>query len=185
MLLTGQSDPASCDLSPAQRAFLEALPLPAADKVLLNFPYAEDTAAWRPTWLPLASVRHVRQFTASRQPVFVSRHRAPVRARIERAERTLILAGSLGLELLLNLQLARETLDRLHVFAYGPVARGRPDCDCILVQGRGDWISRLWFPAVDHRVDCGHLDYLESPDVLRLCVDVVRRLVGVEREVRA
>ena len=185
MLLTGQSDPTSCALSPVQRAFLDALPLPAADKVPLNFPYADDTAAWRPVWLLLASARHVRQYTASQRPAFVARHRDGLRARLERAERTLILAGSLGLELLINLQLPREALDRLHVFAYGPVARQRLDCDCLLVQGRRDWISRLWFPAVDRRVDCGHMDYLESPEVLALCVDVVRRLAAENREARS
>ena len=47
-----------------------------------------------------------------------------------------------------------------------------------LVQGRRDWISRAWFPVVDHRVDCWHRDYLESPEVLALCAGKVRELAG-------
>jgi hypothetical protein len=46
----------------------------------------------------------------------------------------------------------------------------------VLVQGRADWISRLWFDRVDHRVDCGHREYLRSSEVLTLCIEVLRRL---------
>jgi hypothetical protein len=52
----------------------------------------------------------------------------------------------------------------------------------VVVQGRGDWISRLWFTRVDHRVACGHRDYLRSAEVLALCIDAVRRLDSGERE---
>lgn len=176
LFLTGQSDPTCCALSPVQRTFLAALPLPAPARRPLNFPYAAETSSWRPTPLLVASVRQVRQYAASRRPDFAARHAARVDDQLARADRTLILAGSNGLELFVNLHLPRETLDRVHVFAYGPVARRRPDCDCVLVQGHRDWLSRLWFSDVEHRVDCWHLDYLRSPDVLSLCAGVVQRL---------
>ena len=177
VFLTGQSDPTRCALSPVQHAFLDALRLPAAAKVSRNFPYAE-TAAWRPTSLLAASVHNGRQYLASRRPEFAARHAPSVRQQLARADRTLILAGSNGLELLANLSLPRDVLDRVDVFAYGPVARQIPGCACVLVQGRRDWLSRVWFPRVDHRVDCGHLDYLESPEVLSLCLASVRRLTA-------
>ena len=175
--LTGQSDPPRCALSPAQEAFLDALPLPASAKVRLNFPYAADTAPWRPNSLVLASLNNGILYLRSRRAAF-SRYAPSVLQQLERAEQTLILAGSSGIELLANLRLPREALRTVHVFAYGPVARALPPCACTLVQGRRDWISRAWFPVVDHRVDCWHRDYLESPEVLALCAGKVRERAG-------
>jgi hypothetical protein len=174
--LTGQSDAGRCGLSPVQRAFLDALPLPAAARLPFNFPYRDDTGPWRNVSLIGASINNARQYLASRHPDFAACHAAHVERQLARAPRTLILAGSAGLELLINLRLPRQTLDRVHVFAYGPVARRLPDCACVLVQGRRDWVSRWWFRTVDHRVDCTHLDYLQSPEVLALCVRTLRSL---------
>jgi hypothetical protein len=179
VFLTGQSDPARCALSPAQHAFLEALPLPAGARVPQNFPYG-DTAPWRPTSLLAASLSNARQYLASRRPEFATRYAPAVRRQLAQARRTLILAGSNGLELLSNLRLPPDALDGIEVFAYGPVARRRPRCACVLVQGTRDWLSRVWFPRVDHRVNCGHLDYLESPQVLELCAATVQRLADRE-----
>jgi hypothetical protein len=183
--LTGQSDTARCALSPLQRAFLEALPLPASAKLTLNFPYHAETAPWRKVPLLAASISNARQYRASRHPEFAARHAPHVTRQLARAPRTLILAGSAGLELLANLRLPRETLDRVHVFAYGPVARRVPDCDCVLVQGRRDWISRWWFRTVDHQVDCTHLDYLQSPEVLELCLRTLEQLTLQQQMARA
>jgi hypothetical protein len=184
LFLTGQSDPTSCALSPVQQAFLDALPLPASARLSLNFPYRTDTPPWRHTPVLVGSVNNARQYARSRRPEFAAEYAPHVQRLIVRARRTLILAGSCGLELLANLHLPREALDTVHVFAYGPTARRRPDCACVLVQGRRDWISRCWFRAdtVDHRVDCFHRDYLQSPEVLRLCIEMVRKL---EREAEA
>jgi hypothetical protein len=175
--LTGQSDPPRCALSPSQEAFLDALPLPASAKLRLNFPYAADTLPWRPNSLVIASLNNGLLFVRSRRADF-TRHAPSLLRQLARAEQTLILAGSSGLELLANLQLPREALRTVHVFAYGPVARSFPQCACTLVQGRGDWISRAWVRTVDHRVDCWHRDYLESPEVLALCAGKVRELIG-------
>ena len=169
LFLTGRSDPRSAALSPVQAAFLDALPVPEAWKVRVNFPYPAETPPFRPTPLLLASWRNGRQYLASRREIFAERHRAPVLARIEAAARTFVLAGSSGTELLGNLRLPAAALARLHVFAYGPVARRPPDCDHRLVQGHRDWISRAWFRTGAARVATGHMDYLADPEVLRLC----------------
>jgi hypothetical protein len=169
LFLTGRSDPRSAALSPVQTSFLDALPAPDGWKVRVNFPYPASTPPYRDTPLLRASWRNFRQFAGSRRASFAESHRAQVLDRIEAAERTFVLAGSSGLELLANLRLPAAVLARLHVFAYGPVARRLPVCDCRLVQGRRDWISRAWFRAVEARVDCGHLDYLADPAELRLC----------------
>jgi hypothetical protein len=171
--LTGQSDPRGAALSPVQEAFLDALPVPAAWKVRVNFPYPAATPRHRPVPLVRASWNNARQLLGSSGQAFGARYRPPVVALLARAERTVLLAGSCGLELLANLDLLAEDLARLHVFAYGAVARRRPACEICQVRGRRDWIaragSRVALTAADHWVESGHLDYLVSPRVLALC----------------
>jgi len=179
LFLTGRSDPRSAALSPVQTAFLDALPAPDAWKVRVNFPYPATTPPHREIPLLPASWRNVCQYVTSRRAVFAERHRDPVLERLEAAGRTFVLAGSSGLELLANLRLPTAVLARLHVFAYGPVARRLPDCDCRLVQGRRDWVSRAWFRPVAACVECGHLDYLTDPEVLRLCRAYLEETTGI------
>ncbi len=177
--LTGQSNPGNAALSPLQNAFLDALPAPTEWKVRVNFPYPDIPQAFRRTPLPLASLQNLALYVRSRRPAFAAHHRPPVLAQIERAERTLFLAGSSGLELLANLDLPASVLARLHVFAYGPVARRLPNCDVALVQGR-DSISRLFFRVgvPTERVACGHLGYLRDPAVSALCVEYLQALIA-------
>ena len=171
--LTGQSNPGNAALSPAQTAFLDALPAPTEWKVRTNFPYPDIPQSFRRTPLPIASFNNLILYFRSRRPAFATAYRPAVLACIERAERMLFLAGSSGLELLANLDLPVEALARVHVFAYGPVARRLPGCDARFVQGR-DVISRLYFrvglPSERiARVACDHLGYLSDPAVFALC----------------
>ena len=178
--MTGQSHPRSAALSPSQAAFLAALPVPAATRVNLNFPYPFEAPVRPFTSTPLlsASLRNARQHFASRRPAFSERRRPAVEALLARADRTLFLMGSCGLELFNNLALPARALERVTIFAYGPVARRRPDGDCLLVQGRRDWISRSFFRRVDVQVDGGHLDYLGDPAVAALATETIRRLAA-------
>jgi len=172
--LTGQSDPRSCALSPAQRAFLDALDVPAPARVALNFPYDATLAPYRPVPLWLASLRHAVLFARIRiaRRRWAARHRPRVEAQLRAADRTLVLAGSIGLDLLGRLDLPPDLLDRLTVVAYGAVATRPPRCRTIRVGSRRDHLAR-WWPH-DVEVDAGHLDYLASPELAALC----RRLVA-------
>ena len=174
--MTGQSDRASCALSPIQEAFLDALPLLATSRVRLNFPY--DTSLRPRTGTPLwrASWSNARQYFESRRPDFAERYRAPVMAMLDQADYTVLLAGSCGLELFANLHLPGSALDRVRVFAYGSVARHRPACGTMAICGRRDLIARPWRRPGDIEVDCGHMTYLEAPEVLALCSEF---LVGM------
>lgn len=167
--LTGQSDPRSCALSPVQHAFLDDLPLPEEAKVRLNFPYDDALAPYRAVPLWLGSLRHVVLFwrVRLRRGAWVARHRPLVEAQLRRAERSLVLAGSIGLDLLGRLDLPRELLDRLTVVAYGAVATRPPACRTIRVASRRDHLAR-WWPH-DVTVDAGHLDYLATPELAELC----------------
>jgi hypothetical protein len=181
--LTGRSNPASCALSPLQSQFLQRLHGPDRLLVGLNFPYEQSEAPHRPTQLLQASCNNAVEYLGSRQGAFGNRYRPVMEALLSRAPRTVLLAGSCGLELFLNLGLDARWLARTTVFAFGPVARSLPASRYLLVQGRRDWLSRWYYPRVHHRVDCGHLDYLAQDEVLRLCEDLVSRVVSAPAEV--
>lgn len=171
--LTGQSDAGACALSDVQRRFIDRLD--NAPAIPRNFPYDAETRPFAPTPLLRASFNNARQYWASRTRAFRQRHRPAVERLLDGAERSVLLTGSCGLELFNNLALPRAWLDRIVVFAYGPVARRRPDCDAVLVQGRRDLISRCWFRRVDIRVDAGHMDYLAREEVLQHCRAMLAR----------
>lgn len=166
--LTGRSDPGSNALSPAQRGFMERSPVPAGQWLDRNFPYAE-CGAWRETPLLRASVNNSLEYLLSRRERFRQRYRTSFMETFAGDAPVILLTGSCGLELLVNLRLPCEFLERLHVFAYGPVSRSTPDCATLqLVQGNQDMISRWWHSWVDHRIACGHMDYLDSPEMMAL-----------------
>ena len=183
--LTGRSDRANTALSPAQAGFLDAVPIAARERLDVNFPYAPASGPWRRTPLPIASVRNARDYLAARRPGFASAHAAAVREVLTRADRTLVLAGSCGLELLANLGLDAEALARLHVVAYGPMARSRPAVSLETVTGASDalarWSTARWHPDTGattpgHRIDAHHLDYLASPELHAIVVRAIERL---------
>lgn len=178
MFVTGQSDPRSCALSDTQADFLAALPVPEHAKVGLNFPYDATMLPYRPVPLPLASWRHVLLFAAIRRRGFRARHRRGVVEQLERADRTLVLAGSIGLDILGRLDLPPHVLDRLTVFAVGPVSTRPPHCALFVVVSRRDRLARRWLGRADLIVDCGHLDYLEDASVALHCREVVARLMA-------
>lgn len=174
---TGQSDPRGHALSPAQTEFLEALPFPAANKLWRNFPWREPTPPWRDTHLLPASLNNYRQYLASRRPSFAARHREDLEAWAAKAEHHVVFAGSCGLELLCRLDPPADLWPRLHVFAYGPVIRARAPFELFTVQGRHDWISKLYVGKPDARVASDHLGYLEDAEVRALALAFVRRVL--------
>lgn len=172
--LTGQSDPRSCALSPVQHAFLDDLPVAEEAKVRLNFPYDATLAPYRTVPILLASLRHLVLFLRIRlfRAGWAARHRPRVEEQLRTADHTLVLAGSIGLDLLGRLDLPRDVLDRLTVVAYGAVAPRPPACRTIRVASRSDHFARWWHRDVEVR--SSHLDYLDSPELAELC----RRVVG-------
>lgn len=173
LFCTGQSDPRTCALSPEQAAFLAGLDLPAdVATVDRNFPYDAVTPAYRPVPLWLASLRHAVLAVRIRTPGWRRRHRAAVAERLRATDRTLVLAGSIGLDLLGRLDLPPDVLDRVVVVAYGAVATRPPACPTIRVGSRHDHLARWWRSDVE--VAAGHLDYLAAPELTAL----VRRVVA-------
>jgi len=176
--LTGQSDPRTSALSPAQRGFLDRSPVLPGQRLDLNFPY-RSAGSWSETNLLRAGFNNAGQYLASRRPSFAQQHRAGVREAFGPSGKILLLTGSCGLELLVNLRLPEEFMQRLHVFAYGPVSRSLPRCASLeTVQGSRDAISRWWHPQVDHVISCGHMNYLDAEETMTLFSAFHRRVTG-------
>jgi hypothetical protein len=180
ILLTGQSDPRRSALSPLQRAFLDQS-VPDDAQIPTNFPYDSSSAPYRPTPLTIASIRNSWQYFRSRSPSFRTQYTSRIIGLIERRESTIFLVGSCGLELFNNFSLPSPLIERIRLFAFGPVARRRPDCEHLLVGSRKDWLSRCFFPTPDRWVDCTHMDYLRSPAVRTLWNEFVGHEVGIRR----
>lgn len=174
-LLTGQSDPSRWTLSPAQQAFLQAVGVPEHCRVPRNFPYRAGSPAYRPVPLIKASLNNGALYLRSRGRSFRREHAPDLERLLEAAQHTIFLAGSCGLELFNNLKLPEPLLRRASLFAFGPVARRRPACKHVLVGGRGDTLSRFYFPRPDHTVDCGHLGYLGTPALQALCRSFIEK----------
>lgn len=177
--LTGQSARNRTALDESQRRFLAGLPV-GGDVVKLdvNFPYHPDTLPYASPALPVASWNNIVQYVRSRSASFAALHREQVLAAFCGYSRVILLAGSCGLELLANLALPPEFLSRTHVFAYGPVSRSVPRCATLeIVQAKKDFISRRWHRRADHHVDCGHMGYLESPEIRALFLDFYHRVM--------
>ena len=164
--LTGQSLPASCELSPLQQQFAQQLIRKGVHLEPFNFPYREDMQPYRPRSLPLAGCANVWQYFGSRSRRFSDRYRQCLCQLFDKHPRTLILAGSCGLELFNNVDLPADYRQRVHVIAYGPVARHRGRFAVTLVQGHHDCLSSWYFPQVDYGISCGHMNYLHSPEFL-------------------
>lgn len=176
IFLTGQSDKRSCSLAPDQEQTAQVLGKLGLDVYPLNFPYQEQMAPYQKIPIIRASIANLRMYLQSRREEFANRYRPQFCERISQHAFTLVLAGSCGLEIINNLRLPDEIKKKLHIFAYGPVARKQPDISCTLVQGRRDWLSKYFFSRVDVVVNCGHMDYLQWPDVLRALKATVLRL---------
>lgn len=168
-LLTGPSDWGRWALSPIQDAFLHSLKVPEEALVLFNFPYGPNSLSYRPVPILKASLCNAGAYIRSRRLAFRLTYGPVINAFLARAERTVLVTGSCGLELFNNLRLSSPALAGISVFAYGPVARTRPACRHLLVSGRKDFMTRFCFPKPDRLIDCTHLAYLSNPVLRDLC----------------
>lgn len=170
--ITGRSRPGYAQLSPVQSAFINQLARPERRLIRLNFPYfchADNTPGIRPARLLTASFNNSRDYYTSRYHSFQQRYQSSVAELLAQAKNTVLLAGSCGLELFNNLHLPGELMPSTTLIAYGAVARKRPACRHILIQGDRDWLSKIYFRSVDYKVSCGHMNYLSSPEVFAIC----------------
>lgn len=177
--LTGRSVRGNHGLSESQLRFQRQSPIPASCWLPWNFPYLGSDPFPPRFSILLASLNNTTDFLLSRTPSFRRRHRAHILEVFDRQPVIVLLAGSCGLELLANLHLPASTLARLHVFAYGPVSRKRPQvASLFLLQGKHDLLSRCFHRHVHARLPCGHMGYLDHPRTLELFAEFCRTLPG-------
>jgi hypothetical protein len=171
--LSGQSSYRHSQLSPGQLDLLDALAGLGCATVRCGLPFnaAAQALPYSAEPLAAASARNAAQFLAARLDhrfqAELARHLQPLADRTSR--RLVLLCGSCGMELLAaalpRLRLPWEL--RILAIALGPVGR-RPagQLQLHVIQGSGDWISRLGYrgPA-DLRVPGGHMAYLDRADV--------------------
>ena len=165
--ITGHSVRGCTGLSAEQREFQQRSGIPLERWLPYNFPYHASFPFPEPFNLATASLNNVLHYSRSRLASFSLAHHEAVAAVLQPYQKVVLLAGSCGLELLNNLRLPAELRQRMHVFAYGPVSRRRPEvASCCLVQGHRDWLSRFYHRSVNHRYECSHMGYLQHPETL-------------------
>jgi hypothetical protein len=166
--ITGHSVRGCTGLSREQREFQIRSGVPMENWIPYNFPWIETSPFPERLSLMSASWNNVQHYMASRRPEFIEKHRAEVVAKFSIHDAVILLAGSCGLELLNNLDLPVHTRQRLHVFAYGPVSRRRPEvASCFMVQGERDLLSWAFHRKVDECFPCSHIGYLATANTMR------------------
>lgn len=166
--ITGHSVRGCTGLTPAQLEFQRRSCLPPDRWLPCNFPYVRTGPFPAHVSLLSASLNNILHCLSSLTPQFRARHRDAVLRVFDGHDPVILLAGSCGLELLNNLHLPRPLLQRLHVFACGPVSRRLPStASCRIIQGEHDLLSRCCHRNAHHRVPCSHLGYLAAPETLR------------------
>lgn len=178
-LLTGQSSFQSSTLSPAQLQFLTVIAPKNAAILPIGFPFdfAFQGAGFRETSLAGASCRNARQVvwalrSLAFQQVVAQRLHALITAT---SQRLILITGSCGLQLANAAWPALPAGPRVDVIALGPACFGTLRVPAIVVQGRADHWSRLFYRGrVDHRPACGHLEYWNSAEVRALVKGLLR-----------
>ncbi len=192
--LTGQSSHRHSQLSPEQLAVLDAISGLGYETVRAGFPYNRRALSmpYAPEPLARASWRNLSQFLAAlARPAFsveVARHLQPL---IDSASRRLLLlCGSSGLQLFASAlpRLSIPPALRIGLVGVGPVClspaavfRSHPGIDLFVIQGSGDWISRLGCrtggTGADARPPVGHLGYTRHPEARRVLLQAALDLV--------
>jgi hypothetical protein len=177
VILTGQSSFTSSRLTPSQCCFLESVAPPDFDLMRSGFPYHADLLGVGPApSLTAASWRNAAQTLWSTAPAAFHRSLAQILGKLlaRTSRRLVLITGSCGL------QFANSVWSELHkpaqldirVIALGPACFGpvrMPGAQVAVVQGSQDYWSKLLFRGrIDFPVQCGHLDYWNSPEVCEI-----------------
>jgi hypothetical protein len=179
--LTGQNSFRHSTLSPSESAVLDELATVGYEPLHCGFPYNADAvdlpfrkepvipAAWRCV-AQYAAATHSERFAHE-----VARHLQPLFDATSR--HLLLLVGSCGAQMLGAARPLLRVPDGLnvHVLALGPVGRLPQHPVAQVLRGRWDVLSHTLSRAPGRVVPCGHLGYLEEPEVRSAIRDFAAR----------
>lgn len=174
--ITGLSDLGNNSLSPEQTSFLKSLQTHEENKIYCNFPYTETKKHYKKTNIILASFSNSLQYFLSRTKL-LDKNTEQLKKMLKENDKVLLLSGSCGLELLNNMKFSKEEKQKLHIIAYGAVARKIPDFVYLtLVQGDKDWIARLWIHVYDIKIKANHMNYLQSNELVNFVNNYIEKM---------
>ncbi len=167
VIVTGLSDPNSCHLTKTQLSLITLPGLPPDSVVTENFPFVQhhiDTMTGRS--LVQASLANGLQFCRTWTAAYRNLAAVHWASLLHSVDHLFVVAGSCGIQLVTSCPTLQRAPDKVHLFALGPVGTRRPLFPTVLLQGRRDWLSKIFFPRPDLIVDrVGHLDYWENSQV--------------------
>lgn len=175
--ITGLSDWNNTTLSPNQKKFLDNLNINKSDKIYSNFPYLTQRK-YNKKNIIIASFSNALCYVLSKAGFYENKtHR--LKKLLNENKIVLLLSGSCGMEILRNLKLSEEEKKKIHIIAYGAVAKKIPDFqNMILIQGKNDWICRIWIKDYNLRINSNHMNYLENNDFLNFVNDYIKKIKG-------
>lgn len=174
--ITGLSDWGNTSLSPEQTEFLHGLKSQEQDKIYYNFPYNISRKVYKNTNIILASLSNGIQYFLARTK-WLDKKTELLKQIIKQQDKILLLSGSCGLELLNNMKFSKEEKQKIHIIAYGGVATKIPDFPYVtLVQGDKDYIARIWITVYDVKIQCHHMNYLQSTQLLNFVNDYIEKM---------
>lgn len=174
--ITGLSKWGNNTLSPIQTEFLNKLDTTRRNKIFLNFPYINQNLTYKEPHIICASISNAYQYLLSKT-YWIEDKSEHLKSIIKEERKVLLLSGSCGLELIRNMKFTKDEKERLHVMAYGAVAKKIPDLKYLtLVQSKNDWISRMWIKDYDFMIEGNHMNYLESEKFLKITNEYIKKM---------
>lgn len=174
--ITGLSDWGNNSLSVEQTIFLNKINTNESNKIYYNFPYINNAYILKHTNIIIASLSNALQYFLSRTK-WLDKKTKVLKEIIHNNDKILLLSGSCGLELLSNMNFSKEEKNKIHIIAYGAVARKIPEFQYLtLVQSTKDWISRMWINVYDLKIQGHHMNYLESKEFLNFVNGYVEKM---------
>lgn len=174
--ITGLSNWNNNVLSPIQTKFLQQLKTHEGNKIYLNFPYVDNQQTYKEPHIIMASLSNAYQYILSKTK-WITKQKEKLSQMVAQEDKLLLLSGSCGLELLRNMNFTKEEKEKIHIIAYGGVAARIPDFKYLtLVQGKKDWIAKIWIRDYDLKVESNHMNYLESETLLNFVNEYIEKL---------
>ncbi len=167
LLISGSSNYESAALSYEQKEFLKIFEEYGYKIIDSNFPYNKkfENKKYDDVSIIRASISNIIYYIHTLyNRDFQKEIRRHMKFLMDR-EDIIVVSQSSGLNMLKILN--RDNLDRIKIFALGPVATGRRKTENMtVIKGKKDIYTRtIDFHEEDRRVDCGHFNYLINNEI--------------------